>query len=41
MQRTNKIKVVLVGCGGSVTWDGDEHFLAQIVTEMGDFISKY
>lgn len=31
----------IIAQNGSVTWDGGEHFQAQIVTEAGGFISKY
>jgi predicted dehydrogenase len=31
----------IVAQNGSATWDGGEHFQAQIVAETGSFISKY
>jgi predicted dehydrogenase len=31
----------IVALNGSVTWDGGEHFRAQMVAEAGGFISKY
>jgi predicted dehydrogenase len=31
----------IIAQNGSVTWDGGEHFLAQMVAETGGFIAKY